>query len=329
MIHSLREHFPAARICALVNSYNAPILQHNPNLDEIYAYTKAKHRPTGQTVLSVYWNRIRLMHRIRKERFDYAILAGARFLHRALRTARMVKPLHIIGFTEPNERGTRHIDIGVPYALPKPMHEVEDIYRLLAPLGIEGEPPEMFVMPDPWAKEQAKTALRECGITADSMRIGVHISARKTSNRWPVQRFIELIRLLYQRYSAAFMLFWSPGSKDNPFHPGDDEKAQQIMKGCQGIPILDYYTEQLWKLVGGLAHCPYLICSDGGAMHIAAALGSSVLCFFGRSDPARWHPWRSKHVLLQPDSEEVEDISVDEAMQAFDRLLGVSRQIGS
>lgn len=320
LIRALREKFPAARICALVNSYNLPILRNNPDLDELYAYTKAKHRPAGQSVINVYWHRLRLMVRLRNERFDYAIIAGARFLPRALRIARLAGPSHIIGFTEAGQRAAGHIDIGLPYTLPEPMHEVEDIFRLLAPLGIAGKPPRMQVAPDLQEIERARLVLKEHGITPQSSLIGLHISARKASNRWPVERFIELIRCLHQRYSAAFMLFWAPGSEKNPFHPGDDEKAKKILEASRGLPIAGYSTGQLGQLVGGLAHCPYVICSDGGAMHIAAALRASLVCFFGKSDPTRWYPWRTKHIVLQPDSKEVKDIPVEEVLQAFYRL---------
>jgi ADP-heptose:LPS heptosyltransferase len=55
-------------------------------------------------------------------------------------------------------------------------------------------------------------------------------------------------------------------------------------------------------------------------MHIAAALGKPILCFFGKSDKTRWYPWKAEHVLLQPPSLNVADIGVDEAARAFDQL---------
>ena len=55
-------------------------------------------------------------------------------------------------------------------------------------------------------------------------------------------------------------------------------------------------------------------------MHIAAALGKPILCFFGDSDAARWHPWGVPYRLLQPESRDVTDISVAAALQAFREL---------
>ena len=320
LIHALREHFPKARVCVLVNSYNRPVVENNPDIDTVYAYMKAKHREPGQGVLGALWKRWQLMRELRRERFDCVILAGAPFLPRALQFARRIRPKHIVGFTESGKPGIEHIDTGVPYTLPQPLHEAQDIFRLLAPLGISGEPPAMRVFPSAAVVAQAQTSMRGKGLVADNV-IGVHISARKPTNRWPAENFADLIRRLHQAHGTGFMLFWSPGSASNPRHPGDDEKAQQIMDAVKDIPVLAYPTDRLDQLIAGLSLCRAVVCSDGGAMHIAAALGKPILCFFGKSDKTRWYPWMAPHVLLQPPSLNVADIKVGEAAHAFDQLL--------
>jgi ADP-heptose:LPS heptosyltransferase len=52
-------------------------------------------------------------------------------------------------------------------------------------------------------------------------------------------------------------------------------------------------------------------------MHVAAALGKPIVCFFGHSNRNEWHPWKTPYVLLQPESKRVQDISVDDALAAF------------
>jgi ADP-heptose:LPS heptosyltransferase len=55
-------------------------------------------------------------------------------------------------------------------------------------------------------------------------------------------------------------------------------------------------------------------------MHVAAALGKPVVCFFGQSDAGYWHPWGVRYRLLQPASKEVGDISPSEAVTALRTL---------
>lgn len=318
MFSALRRHYPNAFIAALVNSYNADVLAGNPWLDAAYAYTKAKHREAGQSVLGVYVDRLRLFRKLRAEQFDYAIIAGAHFLPRALRLARLVAPHHIIGFTEAGKHGVQHIDMGIPYTLQQPMHEVEDVFRLLGPLGIDEPPGHLTVVAPALESTRAQAVLSPLG---SGTVIGLHISARKIRQRWPKENFAALAHALHARHACRLILFWSPGSENNPHHPGDDEKAAWIVENTKQLPLVPFPTLRLAELMGGFAACDYVICSDGGAMHIAAGLGKPIVCFFGNSSAERWHPWGVPYELLQKESRNVADITVDEALAAFERLM--------
>lgn len=316
LIHALREQFPDSAIYALVNSYNRPALANNPDVDRIYAYTKTKHRKDGQSAISVIWDRLMMLRELRRERIDYVIIAGAHFLPRGLKLAKAIKPRHIVGFTEDSKAKSRQIDTGIPYTLDTPLHEAEDIFRLLKPLGIETKPGPMRIYPDQEILESVRAEF-------DPTRpvIGIHISARKTSNRWQENKFIQLIRKLYlEDKHLQFALFWSPGDENNPHHPGDDQKAERIIAALTGIPLKPLPTYRLEELISFMDICDTMICSDGGALHIAAALGKPIVCFFGKSDASRWYPWGVPHVLLQTDTRNVADISVAQAYEAYSSL---------
>lgn len=301
LLRALREHFPDARICALVNSYNAPVLAHNPDVNEVYVYTKAKHRQKGQSLSQLYWARLKLFWTLRREHFGYALLAGQSQGTRLMRLAKFIAPRQIL--VQPETANG---------------HEVERVFRILTPLGIDTPPPPLRVVPDVVRATALRQRLFPQGTPPPL--IGLHISARKPSQRWPTDRFVELARNIHQLYGASFLLFWSPGSEANPLHPGDDEKAQLIMHALADLPILAYPTQQLEELITGLSLCDSVVCSDGGAMHLAAGLGKPVLCFFGKSDSARWHPWGVPHWVLQKPSLDVADISVMDALAGFEKL---------
>jgi ADP-heptose:LPS heptosyltransferase len=209
------------------------------------------------------------------------------------------------------------------------MHEVEDIFRLLGPLGIQGEPQDMRIFPNADEVQRILSRLDAQGATSGRLRIGVHISARKLSNRWSSDRFVRLIRELHKRHGAAFMLFWSPGAANHPQHPGDDAMSAQVVAETQGVPLLPCATHRLEELIAGLSCCDVVVCSDGGALHMAAALNKPILCFFGDSDATRWHPWMVPHVLLQPASLNAGDITVEEALSGFEQLLGQCHAAGA
>ena len=152
--------------------------------------------------------------------------------------------------------------------------------------------------------------------------IGVHISARRPSQRWPADRFAELIIALNQRHGAATLFFWSPGAENHPQHPGDDAKAATVIARVgKDALLLPYPTAALADLIGALSVCDAVVCSDGGAMHLAAGLGKPLACFFGDSLLERWRPWGVRHSILQAGSRNVADIPVDEAAGAIATLV--------
>jgi ADP-heptose:LPS heptosyltransferase len=317
LFEALRHKFPSARIYALTNSYNLPVLRNNPFIDEAFAYTKGKHREPGTSLWRVYTDRLRLLWRLRRMRIDYAVIGSCGYVPRALSFARLLRPRHIISHV-PVGRRIRGVDMPVPHDWSPPRHEVEDVYSVLAPLGIAGAPPPPRVVPDAHELARATAALQARGLQS---AIAVHISARKPSSRWPVRHVVELMRRLHAVHGAAFMLFWSPGESENPLHPGDDDKARAVIEQLPEVPVVGYPTVRLEELIAGLSVCERVICSDGGAMHIAAALGKPILCFFGNSGAARWRPWGAPHVLLQPPSLNAADITVEEAYAGYERLL--------
>ncbi len=320
LIRALRARYPQARIDALVNSYNEPVLKHNPDVDHVFAYKKAKHRDAGESVLGVYWRRIRLMWSLRRTCYDVAVIASTRQTARPLSLARQVGARHILGFVETGKPGGEAIDWPVAYHEPDGLHLVEELAALSIALDAGREMPPLRLQSSPDASRAALAMVRQAGMADAPLLVAIHISARKVPQRWSAAHFIALMRALHQRHGARFLLFWSPGDEHNPLHPGDDRKAAEIMAALTDLPVLAYPTHQLEELIGGLSVCDAMVCSDGGAMHVAAGLGKPIVCFFGNSDATVWHPWGVPYQLLQKPSQNVADISPDEALAAFDAL---------
>ncbi|MDK9723630.1 MAG: glycosyltransferase family 9 protein [Sterolibacteriaceae bacterium MAG5] len=303
LIRALRERYPSGWLGALVNSYNAPVLDGNPDLDEVFVYTKAKHRAPGESLPGIYWRRLRMMLRLRAMKLDEVILAAPTPQPRGLALARWLAPKRIVGFG-----AVPGLDAALSLAV-EPITEVEDVFRMARLHGIDGPPPACRVVPPAGIG-------RPAGLT-----VAIHISARKPSQRWPVERFAELMATLRTDHGARFTLLWSPGAADNPQHPGDDDKAAALLKILgEGFPVDAVPTATLPELIAALARCHAMICADGGAMHLAAGLGLPIVCLFGDSGAERWRPWGGPYRLLQKPSRQVADIGADEVVAAFNAL---------
>jgi ADP-heptose:LPS heptosyltransferase len=317
LIAALRERYPDGHIAAFVNTYNQAVLSGNPAIDAVYAYEKGKHRGEKRSIVSVYVDRLRLIMRLRKEKFDYAVLATPGFEPRSLRLARMIGARHVLGYAE-SDKAHPPVDIALLYDRTTNAHEVEQVFTLLKALGVNGSPPSARVFPDAGERREIEPALARLG--QGKPVIGVHISARRKRQQWAAENFAALIRAIGERHAARFLLLWAPGEPDNPRHPGDDDKARAVMEFSNGIPVLPCPTEAVSRLIAALSLCDYVVCTDGGAMHLAAALGKPILCFFGDSSPERWRPWKALHELVQPVSRDLKDLSVEQAVAGFERL---------
>ena len=315
LISALRQHFPRAWLGALVNSYNAPVLDGNPDLDEVFVYTKAKHRAKGESLAGILWRRLMMMHRLRGMAIDDVIIATTSPQPRVIKLAKWLRPKRIIGFGDLAE-----LDIALPLDT-ESRHEVEDVFRLGRLYGIEDAPPPCRVIP-----RTVSPAPALC-VPAGIFTIGVHISARKASQRWAAEHFAEMMSVIAARSAVRFLLLWSPGDENNPLHPGDDQKAQDVLArvgagGTAADLVEPRPTNTLSDLVTALAECDMLICADGGAMHVAAGLGLPIVCLFGQSGASRWRPWGVDYRLLQKPSFNVGDISVADVAAAFNDLRG-------
>jgi len=306
LFSALRRRYPGAWIGALVNSYNAAVLDGNSDLDSVVVYTKLKHLDPGQSALRTLAHRIRSLWELRRRRLDCVVLATPLFVPRAWTLARALAPGRIVGFTEESVRALAGL------------HEVERVFALAPQLGIGGPIPPLKVMAEEALVNRARAAF-----PAGGLKVAVQISTRRPAQQWPVERFVELVRRL-DALGAAAMLLWSPGPSDHPRHPGDDEKAAAIAQRLAGTKsFVAYRAGPLPELIGALAACDAVITSDGGAMHLAAALQRPIVCFFGDMAPEHWGPWGVPHRVLRPESRKAADLTVDQAIAALRELVKV------
>ena len=314
-IHALRKTYPKCYIVVFANNYNAPILYNNPDIDRVEVYTKAKHKNASESLFFVYIDKLKKIIKLRKERFDYVIVAGSSERAREWNLARLCKPKSIVGYVDKNIKPKANdIGLNVPSGN---LHEVEYIFNLFKGLGVVHPIPPMQLSVD-WGR----TGNHSLKINDDGLTIGIHISTRKAKQQWSVENFAGLIKEINNNFKANFLIFWSPGSQDNPKHSGDDEKAQQLFELCKDEPASLYQTNTLHELIIGLSKCQYVICSDGGGMHIAAALGKHIVCLASiPSVTTRWYPWGVKYKLLQSVSNHVNDISFKEVAKSLEELL--------
>lgn len=313
LLHAIRQQVPTARIEVLTTRYTEAVLRGNPDVDAVHVYTKGKHRQAGESVWGWLWQRLSLVWRLRRHTYDWVVLPGAA-QSSALNQARAVRSRQLL-VREDGPDAVEH-------------HEVELCCHLLRAMGLVETIPKVTVVAETEYRHRAQAALKDWEQKTGSSGplVALHISARKPSQRWSAENFATLARHLHER-GARCLLLWSPGAQDDPLHPGDDEKAAEVLAAAGQAPILPMPTAKLEELIGALSICDAMICGDGGAMHLAAGLGKPIVAMFGQSDVIRWRPWGIPQAVLQKPSRDVADISVEEVLAAWEQLQCASSQL--
>ena len=319
LLEALRARFPVAHIAILVTDYNVDAIRNNPNVDEIFVYLKRRNQHLNG-YFGMLRERLKLLRRIRRQRFDLIVLANGGY-----RYARQLGGKKTIGFKEVGPNYGQP-DWVVPCP-PQVRHEVDKLNLLGQVLNAPTALGQLLLQPDAQTLAQTRETLLTAGWQEARPTIAIHISSRRPQQRWPIPHFAAFLTTLHQlRPELQFVLLWSPGPSNSPMHPGDDDNALALQKLVPDVPLSLMPTQRVAELIAACSLCDQFVGSDGGAMHVAAALHKPILCFFGDSKPEEWHPWGVPYVLLQPESQRTSDTTVAETLAGFEQLQKLINQ---
>ncbi len=131
-------------------------------------------------------------------------------------------------------------------------------------------------------KSEAKTLLRESGVSADDVLVGIGAGAAfGPAKRWPPEYFAGLADELIRKYSVRILLFGVGAEKGI---------ASQICDSMRERPLNLVGRTNLRQLGALLSVCRLLVSNDSGVMHVGAAVETSLVAVFGSTDPGRTGP---------------------------------------
>lgn len=316
LLEGIKTAFPEAKLTLLVNKVAQDVILHNPHVDALHVYKKAKHRGKNETAIGVYWHRLKIFWALRKTKFDAAVLANPIPCKYSLRLARMAGAKNIIGAGVPGGGLTRSFNKNDFLG----RHQVEQTFSYLNALAQIRLPiPDVRVYLTDSEKTMASQRVKAL-FPHSSCLYGIHISSRSARRRWSLESYAHLIEKLLDESDAHILIFWSPQGTLDPNDPGDEARVNTLLAKINSERVAAYPTASVRELMAGFNCCEQILCSDGGQMHIAAALHKRQVVFFGDTDAALWHPWSGEHEILQTDSGDCLDISVEQTWQAWQRL---------
>jgi heptosyltransferase-2 len=208
-------------------------------------------------------------------------------------------------------------------------HQLRDYDALLRARGIEPDcdPPRLPISQA--AARAAAEALDAAGLgTQAPLALLAPAAAFSWTKRWPPDRFGRLGAMLRDRHWACAIVVG----------PGEDGLARRVSAAAAApLPVLGLDLDPI-ELAALLSRARVVIANDSGPMHLAAAVGTPVVAFFGPTDPGRTAPTGApsrvldRYVFCSPcflkecpyGHECMKEITAEEAFRAVEELVGVT-----
>jgi lipopolysaccharide heptosyltransferase II len=290
---AIKRVFPGAHLSYLVEEAAAPVIAHNPHIDERIVIRRGRG-----------WQRIgddlRLARRLRRARYDLVI-----DLHGGPRSSVLTWATGApqrIGYDVQGRGWMYTRTVRRPREL-RPRHSVMNQWDLLEAIAgwpVEAADParDAVEMPeDPRAAQSIERRLAEAGIDSSHELIVAHVSAGNPFRRWPEPAFTELLTRLALGADRRRIIV-SSGPSDR--HAADRiARAARERLGDAASRIVDVGEFDLGELRAVIGRSRLFVGGDTGPLHIAATTKTPVVGIYGPTLPARSAPWRDRTIATE------------------------------
>lgn len=283
---ALKNAYPEAIVDILVRPSNKAVFQNNPLINSLVLDEAPwwSEKPLARSLSPRYLRKlINTIRCLRKGKYDVILDLRGDLRHIILFGA-LSHPRFLLAHDKTG--GKKFLSCHIPYdpAIP----EIEKKLSLLKPLGISEykTKPKIWLLPD--EVESARHAIVQW--------LGVHSyptflidPGAKLVQQWPVDRFLEVVRILYERFQKPVLVSAGPAYRQLAEHL----VKRAPPKAAKLIPRMDVRT-----LLAVVAACDLVISADTGISHIASAVGTRTLTLFGPTDPARfWYGIKGSQIV--------------------------------
>ncbi len=287
ILEDLRHQWPQAKITAMCKSNLAVLLEHDPNVNEIFSFRK----PSGW-IHHIHSSDI--IDPLRLGKFDLGILLTNSFSSAWWFWRGSVK--NRIGYG--GNLRTLLLNKSVTFPKNKEQQHLVITYKMmLGPLGIpvSSTPPRLYVTPEESAA--AKDLLATYGVKPETIVVGINPGAAYGSAKcWLPDRFREITHKLMENPNIYILYF------------GDNTGAPLVQEICKGMPerVINLAGRTtLRELMALIKNCSLILTNDSGPMHIASALNVPLLALFGSTSEVKTGPYNGglvihKHVECSP-----------------------------
>jgi len=264
-IRNLDSNFPESLIYLLTLSGPAELMRKSPYLDKVFTL--------GKGFRSLFPN-IRAIYELRKLHIDVVISLYQHFsLGGAIKIAlllKFIKPSRTFGRNTDN-KGFFY-DVKLEDYRDSQLNEAENKLALIKLVGCNIKDKKLEIWFDDFDIKEVKEFFNVNSILDSDLLIGINPGAHRHSHRWGWDNFLKVAEALTERYRAKIII---TGTKDERW------LAEKISLKMTDKPIISSGKLTVTQLIALIKRCNLYITNDTGPMHIANALGTSLVAIMG------------------------------------------------
>lgn len=269
LVRRIRAGFPQARLDVLASERNAPLLEHGKLADRVIVYRR------GRGLLrNHYFNLPRLMRPIRAEHYDLVVAMTGGFSKLvAVLTYATGAPCRV-GFVP---AAGHALDFCFEPGVPQPdvrEHQIERCLRLADALGIAAVPIDVGFALGAEDERYAANTLASHGLEPGRFVL-YNVSSSRLESAWTAERIALTAAELARRHGLPTLACGLP--------------LDRTLLAATRLPQV--VTPRVHEFAALVRRAKFLMCSDGGAMHVAAAMKTPAFVLFATADPQTWRPW--------------------------------------
>ncbi len=310
-IVALRKHFSHSMITIVVSESCREIVENHPAIDSVLVRIKKKRGFFSKTIN--FWERIKLLHTIRKGKFDLVVALRSRFCTRhALMAAFSGAPLRL----GHRSKKKKHVLLNgafniFPSHFNQEQHELMRTHDIVKEIDVPLNEVVFGLQTKPEHDYTVSEFLETRGIREDHLIICYHVSASKPKKQWPLENMVSLINLVQNNYPDIFNVLTY-----DPFNSRHKDFLEQNLSG----EIAVFESKEFMQLASLYRKCDVLVSLDGAPMHLGAALGVPTLGIFEAENTMYWAPWGEKNASISGRGE-INSLLPEEVFEKLDKLI--------
>lgn len=326
VISVLKQRLPHVEVDAMVYADTADMLRGHPDLSMLHEVRRD-------------WKRLPFLERLARERAllatlrarGYDLIINLTDHGRGTRLARMLRPRFALAPEAPRGWFYRSTYTHFyPVIGGNRRHTVEIHLDALRRIGIhpENASRRLTFVPGAEAEAAVEAALQRIGLSSGSFAV-IHPGSRWFFKCWPPERVAVLGKRISE-LGLPVVLVCGPD-------PLEQQLLDLVSKTREFAAATFSGTLSLKELGALIGRARIMVGMDSAPMHIAAAMGTPTVAFFGPSGDVEWGPWQVRHRILRSShscrpcgrdgcgggkrSECLEAIEIDAAFAAVQSLL--------